>query len=62
MTYQIFLNFKKGKNLKKEVESKFKIVSVNDGIVDLDKFEIKIRDSKAIYKVIRDGNELKKKR
>ena len=47
----------KSKDPNKELEPKFRVVRVKDGKVDLSKFEIEIRNSKAIFKVIRDGNE-----
>ena len=47
----------KSKDPNKELESKFSVVRVKDGYVDLSKFEIKTHQSKTIYKVIRDGNE-----
>ena len=47
----------KSKDPKKELEPKFRVVRVIDGYVDLSKFQITIRNSKAIFKVIRDGNE-----
>ena len=47
----------KSKDKKKELEPKFRIVRVKDGYVDFSRFEIKIRNNKAIFKVIRDGNE-----
>ena len=47
----------KSKDPNKELESKFRVVMVKDGYVDLSKFEIKIRNSEAVFKVIRDGSE-----
>ncbi len=47
----------KSKDSNKDIEPKFRVVRVKDGSVDLIKFEMKIRNSDAILKVIRDGNE-----
>ena len=47
----------KSKDPNKELEPKFRVVRVKDGRVDLNKFEIEIQNSKAVFKVIRDGNE-----
>ncbi len=57
LTYQVFLNLMKSKDPNKELEPKFRVVITMDGKVDLSKFEIKIRNSDYILKVIRDGNE-----
>ena len=42
----------KEKDPKREIETKFKLVKVKDGKVDLSKFEIIIRKSEDILKVI----------
>ena len=42
---------------KKEMKSKFRIVAIKDGYVDLNKFEIETYKRNKIYKVIRDENE-----
>ena len=47
----------KSKDPDKKFESKFRIVKVKDGRVDLSKFEIEIRNSKVVLKVIRDDNK-----
>jgi len=47
----------KSKDPKKELERKFSVVKLKDGIVDLNKFEIKTHKPENIFKVIRDGNE-----
>jgi len=52
----------KNKDLGKEIEPKFKIVRLMDGLVDFSKFEIKISQTRKIYKVIRDSNEDLRKR
>ena len=52
-----FFKFDEIKDPKKEFEPKFRVVITMDGKVDLSKFEIKIRNSDYILKVIRDGNE-----
>ena len=57
LSYQVFLRLMKSKDPNKELEPKFRQVSVKDGKVDLIKFEIKIENSEDILKVIRDGNE-----
>ncbi len=45
------------KDFKKEIEQKFMTIKINDGKVDLIKFEIQINNSENIYKIIRDGND-----
>ena len=55
--YQVFLHQMKSKDPNKELEPKFRDVITMNGKVDLSKFEIKIRNSEDILKVIRDGNE-----
>ena len=57
LSYQVFLHLMKSKDSKKELEPKFKVVRVQDGFVDLNKFEIRTLYPKSINKVIRDGNE-----
>jgi hypothetical protein len=57
LSYQVFLHLMKSKDPNKELEPKFRFVITIDGKVDLSKFEIKIRKSEDILKVIRDGNE-----
>ncbi len=47
----------KSKDKKKELEPNFRVLRVKDGRVDLNKFEIEIRNTKAVFKVIRDRNE-----
>ena len=62
LTYQTFLLLKKSNDPEKELDLKFRVAVVKDGRVDLSKFEIEMRKSKKIYKVIRDGNEQPNKR
>ena len=52
----------KAKDPKKEIETKFKLVKVKDGKVDLSKFEIEITNNKWNLKVERDGKELPNER
>ena len=47
----------KSKDPNKEFEQNFRFVRIKDGRVDLNKFEMEIQNTKAIFKVIRDGNE-----
>lgn len=56
LTYQTFLNFNKNES-NKEFQSNFKIVYVQDGIVDLSKFILETWKAKSNFKVIRDGDE-----
>jgi len=42
---------------KKELDRKFRIVWVQDGFVDLNKFEIETHKTGSIFKIIRDENE-----
>ena len=62
LSYQVFLHLIKSKAPEKEIESKFKIVIVKNGYVDLSKLEIETFKKRKILKVIRDGNELPNKR
>ena len=52
----------KSKDPKKELEKKFKIVGVQDGYIDLSKFEFETYSGRLIFKVIRDDNEEPNKR
>jgi hypothetical protein len=56
LNYQVFLHLMKLKDPNKELEPKFRIVITIDGKVDLNKFEINIRNGKDVLKVIRDCN------
>ena len=55
--YQVFLHLMKSEDKNKQLEQKFKIVRIQDGFVDLSKFQFETYKKRIIFKVIRDGNE-----
>ena len=57
LSYQVFLLLTNSKDSNKKIDQKLRKVSIYDGTVDLDNFEIKIWSNKNIYKVVRDANE-----
>ena len=56
LSYQVFLHLIKSGDPKKELETKFKVVRVRDGFVDLSEFLIETYKTKRVFKVIRDDN------